>query len=451
MNILSLSFLKKRGLFTFHNKTIMQKITPFFWYDTQAEDAANFYTSIFPNSQVDGVFRQGDKVLTVGFSLNGHKFTALNGGPIFKINPSISTFVLLDTTAEVDAAWQKLLEGGMALMPLDKYDWSEQYGWVQDKYGLTWQLAVRAADDFGPMFTPSFLFTGPQRGQAAAAMQFYAQTFPDSGINVQVPYGPDYPENEGLLMYGNFNLFGQSFIAMDNGMGEPNYTFNEAVSLVVNCENQAEVDKYWELLTADGGAESQCGWLKDKFGVSWQITPVEIFELYNDPDPGRVQRAFGAMMQMKKLDVAKMRQAADSPDAKTVITVEAIVDAPVGKVWEYWSAPKHITQWNAANDDWHTPWAENDLRKGGSFSSRMEAKDGSFGFDFGGVYDEVVDNQLIAYTMSDDRKVQVHFTEVDGKTHVLENFEAESMNSHELQKAGWQAILDNFKRYVENN
>jgi uncharacterized protein YndB with AHSA1/START domain len=158
----------------------------------------------------------------------------------------------------------------------------------------------------------------------------------------------------------------------------------------------------------------------------------------------------GAMMLMKKLDIEAMRQAAADEGAKSVIVVEAIVDAPVGKVWKVWTTPEDIMQWNNASPDWHTPRAENDLRMGGSFSSRMEAKDGSFGFDFGGIYDEVVENQLIAYTLEDDRKVQVHFTEVDGKTHVLESFEAESENPAELQKQGWQAILDNFKRYTES-
>lgn len=428
-----------------------QKITPFFWYDHQAEEAANFYTSIFPNSKVGNVLRQGENALTVSFSLNGQSFTALNGGPIFKFNPSISTFVLLQTEAEVDAVWEKLSEGGMALMPLDKYDWSAKYGWVQDKYGLTWQVSIRNADDVGPMFTPSLLFTGPQRGQAKSAIDFYTSIFSNSGTNVLLPYGSEHPENDGLVMYANFKLQGQNFIAMDNGMAEPNYTFNEAVSLVVNCENQAEVDKFWEILTADGGAESQCGWLKDKFGVSWQIVPEELPKLLTDPDPGRAQRAMGAMMLMRKIDLEKMRQAADD-DSKKVVTVAAIVDAPVGKVWDYWSAPEHIMQWNSASPDWHTPRAENDLRKGGNFSSRMEAKDGSMGFDFGGIYDEVVDNQLIEYTMGDGRKVSVHFSEVDGGgTHVIESFEAENTHPVEFQQQGWQSILDNFKKYVESN
>jgi uncharacterized protein YndB with AHSA1/START domain len=135
---------------------------------------------------------------------------------------------------------------------------------------------------------------------------------------------------------------------------------------------------------------------------------------------------------------------------KTIITVEATVNAPVEKVWEIWSGPEHIVKWNSASDDWHTTKAENDLRTGGAFSSRMEAKDGSFGFDFGGVYDEVKAYELITYTLGDDRKVEVHFKDLGGATLVTENFEAESTNPVEMQKGGWQSIMDNFKKYTEN-
>jgi len=136
---------------------------------------------------------------------------------------------------------------------------------------------------------------------------------------------------------------------------------------------------------------------------------------------------------------------------KTVITVESTVNAPVEKVWKYWTLPEHITQWNNASDDWHTPRAQNDVRTGGTFSIRMEAKDGSFGFDFGGVYDAVKNNETIEYTMGDGRKVQVQFASQGSKTKVTESFEAESTNSEEMQKGGWQAILDNFKKYTESN
>lgn len=136
---------------------------------------------------------------------------------------------------------------------------------------------------------------------------------------------------------------------------------------------------------------------------------------------------------------------------KTRITVEATVNAPAEKVWEFWTKPEHITQWNSASPDWHTPRSENDVRVGGKFSARMEAKDGSFGFDFGGTYDEVVPNQRLAYTIGDGRKVEVDFKANGDNTLVTETFEAEGMNPVEMQRGGWQAILDNFKRYTENN
>jgi len=136
---------------------------------------------------------------------------------------------------------------------------------------------------------------------------------------------------------------------------------------------------------------------------------------------------------------------------KTTITVENTVNAPVEKVWQYWTKPEHITKWNNASDDWHTPWAKNDLRTGGSFTARMEAKDGSFGFDFGGIYDEVKENEIIEYTIGDGRKVKVNFMKEGNATKVVEKFEAETINSIEMQKGGWQAILDNFKKYTETN
>lgn len=135
---------------------------------------------------------------------------------------------------------------------------------------------------------------------------------------------------------------------------------------------------------------------------------------------------------------------------KVKITVTATVNAPVEKVWQYWTEPAHIIKWNAASDDWHTPSAENDLRVGGKYSSRMEAKDGSMGFDFWGIYDEVKNNELIANTMGDGRKVSVHFKADVGTTTITETFEAEEMNSIEMQRGGWQAILNNFKKYTES-
>jgi uncharacterized protein YndB with AHSA1/START domain len=133
------------------------------------------------------------------------------------------------------------------------------------------------------------------------------------------------------------------------------------------------------------------------------------------------------------------------------IIVETTVQAPVEKVWEYWTEPTHITKWNTASEDWHTPYAENDLKVGGKFLSRMEAKDGSFGFDFGGVYDDVRLNEGIGYTLEDGRKVTINFIRQGEETKVIETFDAENSNPIEMQESGWQAILDNFKKYINNS
>ena len=428
----------------------VQKISPFLWFNDQAEEAANFYTSIFKNSKIGKIFRQGDKALTVGFELDGQAFSALNGGPMFSFNPSISIFATCDTAAESDAVWEKLLVGGKVMMPYDKYPWSEKFGWLQDKYGISWQILVKHPDHAGQKFSPCLMFTGEQHGRSEEAMNFYTSIFKNSSIDGIARYeeGEGDPA-VGTIKHAEFTLDDNQFMALDSSLMH-GFGFNEAFSLVINCEGQAEVDFFWEKLITGGGQESKCGWLKDKFGVSWQVVPAELHQLLGDPDPGRAQRAMGAMMPMRKIDIEKMRQAADD-ESKTVITVQATVNAPMKKVWEFWTKPEHITQWNNASPDWQTPRAENDLRTGGKFSSRMEAKDGSFGFDFGGTYDQVIDNQLIEYTLEDDRKVHVHFSEVEGGTFVMENFEAESTNSVALQQGGWQAILDEFKKYVESN
>jgi uncharacterized protein YndB with AHSA1/START domain len=136
---------------------------------------------------------------------------------------------------------------------------------------------------------------------------------------------------------------------------------------------------------------------------------------------------------------------------KPLVTVESTIDAPVEKVWKYWNEPDHITKWCFASDDWHAPWAKNDLKVGGNISSRMEAKDGSMGFDFGGVYDEVKENEKVQYTMSDGRRVEVLFHAKGNVTHIVESFDAEETNPVDMQQMGWQAILNNFKAYVETN
>jgi predicted 3-demethylubiquinone-9 3-methyltransferase (glyoxalase superfamily)/uncharacterized protein YndB with AHSA1/START domain len=419
------------------------KIYPCLWFDGQAKAAAELYCSIFTNSKITV-----DTPMVVNFELNGHKFMGLNGGPQFKPNAAISFFVVCKTEAEVDFLWSKLSEGG-SLQPLNKYAWAEKYGWGQDRFGITWQIMLDKTATTNQTITASMLFTEGVHGKGGEAIDFYSSIFKDAAIYTKVPYeqGESTYATVDMFKFSLFSLLGKTFTIMDAGMPQ-DYTFNEAVSYVIDCENQEEVDYYWEKLTADGGQESQCGWLKDKYGVSWQIIPRQLGALMNDPDTAKAGRVMQAMLLMKKIDIQKLKQAA--MEEKTVITVKATVNAPVEKVWQLWTEPQHIMKWNHASDDWHTPKSENDLRVGGKFSATMAAKDGSFSFDFWGIYDVVKPLHKIEYTMGDGRKAWITFSKLKDKTKVVEKFEAEGENSLELQQGGWQAILNNFKRYAEN-
>ncbi len=275
-------------------------IHPCLWFDGNAKEAAVFYCSLFNKASITV-----DTPMVVNFELNGKKFMGLNGGPMFKINPSISVFVHCTSIAETNELWNKLIEGGKTLMPIDKYPWSERYGWVQDRYGLTWQVSITTGENTLLRITPSLLFTSNQFGRAEEAINLYSSLF-DNSATAMLAHYPAGDANAGKVMYSEFNLNQNDFIAMD-GPGTHEYTFNEGVSLVVECETQEEIDFYWNKLTEDGGQESRCGWLKDKFGVSWQIIPATIGKLMSDPEKG--QRVMQAVMQMKKLDIAAMMNA----------------------------------------------------------------------------------------------------------------------------------------------
>lgn len=417
-----------------------QKITPFLWFDNQSEEAANYYASIFKKSKIEKIIQHGNGVKVVKFSLAGQEFTALDGGPMFKFNPSTSFFISCKSKAEVKSVWKKLGDGGSELMPLAKYDWSEMYGWVQDRYGLSWQVMLGNFASTKQKFMPSFLFTGAQRGMGEAAVNFYTQVFPNSSV-AQLHRQPD-----GLLLYAEFQIAGQTFAAMDNPMTEPNFTFNEAFSFHVNCKGQKEVDDFWQKLTSDGGQESQCGWLKDKFNVSWQILPDALTKLLGDPDPAIAQRTIANMLQMRKINIRKLK----SEPKRVKITVKTTVKAAVEEVWKRYTTPSDIENWNAASTDWYCPKASNDLRTGGKFSSTMAARDGSFSFDFEGTYDEVIENQRIAYTMADGRQATTTFKSKGKNTEITTVFDAENMHSHEMQRGGWQAILENFRNWTES-
>jgi len=302
-----------------------QKIIPCLWFDDTAEDAVNFYTSLFPNTKIGKVVRYDEasakasgrpagSVLTMEFELEGYNFLALNGGPHFKLNPSISFFLNFDPSQDenaeekLDAAWSKLSENGIVLMPLQKYPFSERYGWVQDKFGVSWQLILSNPEgEERPFIIPSLLFVGDVNGKAEEATDFYMSLFDNSKRGQMTKYsGGMQPGMDGMIMYSDFKIHNQWFVAMDGGLAH-NFTFNEAISLMVNCSDQEEIDKYWYKLSAVPEAE-QCGWLKDKYGVSWQIIPENLSQLIADPDPEIAQQVMNAMLQMKKIDIAELKK-----------------------------------------------------------------------------------------------------------------------------------------------
>lgn len=294
-----------------------QKITPNLWFDNQAEEAAAYYVSLFDQAASGSAAHYGQaaaevsgqaegSVLTVPFTLKGLQFVALNGGPHFTFNPSISFFVHCDNEAEVDALFEGLSAGGAVLMPLQAYPFSEKFAWVQDRYGLTWQLNLNPAG--GGAIVPAMLFTGAQCGRAEEAIALYTNLFDDSAVDAMQYYGPDAaPEREGTVLHAVFRLAGQPFSAQDSNL-EHGFAFNEAISFIVDCRDQAEVDYFWDTLAA-GGEIQQCGWLKDKFGVSWQIIPRRLPELLGAADREKAERATQAMLQMKKIDVAALERA----------------------------------------------------------------------------------------------------------------------------------------------
>jgi len=292
-----------------------QKITPNLWFDG-AKEAVEFYVSAFPDSKVvsteyypaseaEGLadFQKefAGKELSIDFELAGLRFTAINAGPAFKFNPSVSFMVNFDPSRndqareDLDDLWEKLIDGGEALMPLDEYPYSKRYGWVKDKYGLTWQLILTNPDgEPRPMIIPSLMFTQDNVNHAEEAINYYVQLFKDAKLGTLARYSEDTgPAKAGSLMFADFMLAKQWFAGMDSGVKQ-DFGFNEAVSFMVSCKDQEEIDYFWGRLSTVPESE-QCGWCKDKYGLSWQIIPENMGELMKRPG------AFSKLMEMHKI------------------------------------------------------------------------------------------------------------------------------------------------------
>jgi predicted 3-demethylubiquinone-9 3-methyltransferase (glyoxalase superfamily) len=297
------------------NKTNMENITPHLWFDNDAQEAAKFYTSIFKDSRLKNVTTlhntPSGTVEIITIEILGQEFTLISAGPLFKFNPSVSFLVACSTKEEVDELWKKLSEGGTALMDLGEYPFSEKYGWVQDKYGLSWQIMFMGDYKTKQRIIPTLLFVGKQNGKAEEAINFYSSVFGNSRVGDVLRYSKgEEPDKEGNVKHASFMLEDQDFAAMDSAR-EHNFAFNEAISFMVHCNTQKEIDYYWEKLSAYPEAE-QCGWLKDKYGLSWQIVPNIMDEMLKDNDEKKIARVTEAFLQMKKLDIAKLKEAYES-------------------------------------------------------------------------------------------------------------------------------------------
>lgn len=290
----------------------MQKIVPHLWYDKEAKEAVKFYVSLFDESKIlnEGYIENtpsGDTDI-IRFELAGQEFAAISAGPYFEFNPSISLMVACTSVEEVNAKWEALSKGGQELMELGEYPFNKWYGWIQDRYGLSWQLMLVESDQIVPKITPNLLFSNEVCGKTLEALDYYVSVFKNSELGMISRYAKgEAVDPKAKVNYADFKLEGIKFAAMDNGYNT-DFGFNEAFSFIIHCEDQTEIDYFWEKLSAVPEAE-QCGWVKDQFGVSWQITPSSMDEVLFNGTRDEISRVTEAFLKMKKFDLNALEQA----------------------------------------------------------------------------------------------------------------------------------------------
>lgn len=283
-------------------------IFPCLWHNEDAKQAADFYCKIF-NGTITA-----DTPVVLNIELFGQKMMLLNGGPQFQKNASVSFTVLCETENKLQQYWDQLIENGMVLMDLGSYPWSKKYGWLRDQFGTTWQLYLGEKHS-EQTIVPTLMFIHQNNGKASEAMEFYTHIFPDSKIEGVLKYGDGFGnENHEVpanVQHAHFKIDTYSFYCMDNSYDHA-FDFNEGISMVVMTDNQEETDHLWNSLTSEGGKESHCGWLKDQYGMSWQIVPKRLIELINHPDQIKAQKVVQTMMKMQKIVIRDLENAFQS-------------------------------------------------------------------------------------------------------------------------------------------
>ncbi len=300
-------------------QTTLNKLKTCLWFDSNAEEALKFYASVFEDAKLGPIVYYAEagqeihgrpkvSVLTVQLTIDDQELMGLNGGPLFMMNPSISFYVTCKSQKEIDNLYKTLSDGGSILMELNTSPFSEKYAWINDKYNVSWQLNL--TDKTLQKVSPCLMFTGEQKGRAEEAIKFYTAIFKNSSVDYLVKY-EEKESGAGMVKHAAFKLDGQQFIAMDSAVAHA-FNFTPGTSFVIDCKTQDEVDEMWKKLQADGGLPSQCGWLTDKFGVSWQVVPTIVEQMMTDGDKAKREKVFAAITEMQKLDIAELEKAYNS-------------------------------------------------------------------------------------------------------------------------------------------
>lgn len=288
----------------------MQPIIPHLWYDTEAKEAVAFYVDLF-GGKLDWTYTitdtpSGDSDL-IQFQLGDMTLAAISAGPYFKLNESMSLMVNVASKDEVTRLYQALSEGGRVLMPLGEYPFSPYYVWLEDRFGLSWQLSYAPDLDKPYQFDICLLFSQEQVGLAQPMLDYYKDKLPQASVGQLSYYGEGEAAVEAAkLNYAELLIAGQKMIVMDHGYGGE-ASFNEAFSLMVYVDSQDELNFYYDLLSAVPEAE-MCGWVKDQFGISWQIVPRMLMEAYDTASPETVKAVNDAVLQMRRLDFDQIKE-----------------------------------------------------------------------------------------------------------------------------------------------
>ncbi|MFN6244999.1 MAG: VOC family protein [Chitinophagaceae bacterium] len=275
-----------------------QELSTCLWFDNKAKEAFQFYKDVFGDVEL-----LSENPMAVVYKIYGRRFMNFNGGPEYSINPSISFFISAANQEEIEVFWNKLSNCGNIMMPLNKYPWSEQYGWCADQYGVNWQLMLGHQSSCKIM--PHMMFVGQNAGKTEEAIHFYASIFDKNKIVAISRYEEGEPDQTGFIKYSQFELQGLPFGAMDSSANHQ-FNFNEAVSFVITVDTQDEIDHYWNKLL-EGGKGGKCGWIKDKYGISWQVVPSILGKMMTNPETA--PKATYAFLQMSKFIIANLEAA----------------------------------------------------------------------------------------------------------------------------------------------